>query len=83
MNGWVIFGLLGQIIFSLRFIIQWIVSERKGESHIPLPFWYLSLAGGLVLLIYAIHIKDPVFTMGQSVGLVVYIRNLMLIHQKK
>ena len=82
-NGWVVFGFLGQAIFAARFIIQWIVSEKKKESFVPLSFWYFSIAGGVVLLIYAIYKKDPVFMIGQASGLVVYTRNLMLIRKKK
>jgi lipid-A-disaccharide synthase-like uncharacterized protein len=81
-NGWVVFGFLGQAIFAARFIIQWIVSEKKKESFVPLSFWYFSIAGGVVLLIYAIYKKDPVFMLGQASGLVVYTRNLMLITKK-
>jgi len=62
MNGWLVVGLAGQIIFGMRFLIQWIASEVKKESHIPIVFWYCSIGGGLILLSYAIHIKDPVFT---------------------
>jgi lipid-A-disaccharide synthase-like uncharacterized protein len=79
MNGWVILGIIGQATFFMRFLVQWIASEKKGESFIPVYFWYLSLTGGIILFIYAIHIGDPVFTLGQSCGLLVYIRNLMLI----
>ena len=79
MNGWVILGIIGQATFFMRFLVQWLASEKKGESFIPVYFWYLSLTGGIILFIYAIHIGDPVFTLGQSCGLLVYIRNLMLI----
>ena len=78
---WVAFGLMGQIIFGSRFIIQWIASERKKVSYIPIVFWYLSLSGGIITLIYAIHIRDTVFTIAQGAGLVVYLRNLMLIYR--
>lgn len=81
MNGWVIVGFAGQATFFLRFLFQWIASEKKGESFIPIYFWYLSISGGLILLVYAVHIGDPVFTLGQSCGLIVYIRNLMLIYR--
>ncbi len=81
MNGWVILGFVGQATFFMRFLFQWIVSEKKGESFIPIYFWYLSISGGLILLAYAIHIGDPIFTLGQSCGLIVYIRNLMLIYR--
>lgn len=79
---WVAFGLVGQIIFGSRFIIQWIASERKKVSYIPIVFWYLSLTGGIITLIYAIHIRDTVFTVAQGAGLIVYARNLMLIHSR-
>jgi lipid-A-disaccharide synthase-like uncharacterized protein len=82
-NGWVLFGFLGQAIFAARFIVQWIVSEKKRESVVPISFWYFSIGGGIVLLIYAIYKKDPVFMLGQAAGLVVYVRNLMLIMKKK
>lgn len=82
-NGWVIFGLLGQAAFSARFLVQWIVSEKKRESVIPVAFWYLSLVGGVVLLIYAIYKQDPVFIIGQGSGVVVYLRNLVLIKKKE
>lgn len=82
-NGWVLFGFFGQFVFAMRFIIQWIVSEKKKESIVPLSFWYLSICGGVILLIYAIYKKDPVFMLGQATGLIVYARNLMLITKKK
>ena len=83
MNGWLIVGFTGQVLFGMRFLVQWVSSEIRKESHIPVAFWYLSIAGGAILLIYAISRKDPVFIFGQSTGLIVYIRNLILIHQKK
>ena len=64
----------------MRFLIQWIMSERARKSVMPIAFWYFSLAGGVVLLTYAIYRRDPVFMLGQSMGLVVYARNLWLIH---
>lgn len=80
---WLIIGFIGQALFSMRFIVQWIASERKGESIIPTLFWYFSLAGGLTLLAYAIYKQDPVFILGQSAGAFIYIRNLVLIFRKK
>ena len=80
---WLIVGFAGQAMFSMRFIIQWIMSEREKRSMIPLAFWYFSLAGGLSLLIYAIHRKDPVFIIGQGSGLFIYIRNLYLIYRER
>ena len=76
---WLAVGFLGQSLFSARFIIQWLVSERRRASVTPVAFWYFSLAGGVILLSYAIHRQDKVFIVGQAVGLLVYIRNLMLI----
>ena len=80
---WVIIGFIGQTLFGARFIIQWIVSEKRGESTIPLAFWYCSIGGSIVLLTYAIHREDPVFIVGQSLGSIIYIRNLILIDKKK
>jgi lipid-A-disaccharide synthase-like uncharacterized protein len=80
---WVLVGLVGQALFSLRFIIQWLSSEKRGRSHIPHAFWWFSLAGGATLLAYALHREDPVFIIGQGVGLFIYARNLQLIFQRK
>jgi len=79
---WVIIGFIGQGLFSARFIIQWIVSERKKQSIIPVGFWYFSLLGGVTLFAYAIHKEDPVFIVGQGAGLLVYSRNLYLIRKR-
>ena len=76
-------GFLGQALFASRFIVQWILSEKKGESHIPLVFWYLSIFGGIGLLIYAIFRKDPVIILGQSFGIFIYLRNLILIYKNR
>ena len=76
---WLAIGFLGQGLFFGRWVIQWIASERKAESQVPIAFWYMSLIGGLITLAYAIYRKDPVFIAGQSIGAVVYIRNLILI----
>ena len=78
-----IIGFSGQGVFASRFIIQWIYSEKKGESSIPVIFWYLSIIGGMGLLTYAIFRKDPVIIIGQSFGILIYIRNLYLIYRKK
>jgi len=79
---WVLIGFAGQFLFAARFIVQWIASERRGISHIPVQFWYFSLIGGSIMTVYAIHRRDPVFVVGQATGLIVYIRNLMLIHRR-
>lgn len=76
---WLVIGLVGQALFSMRFIVQWIASERARRSIIPRQFWYLSLAGGLTLLSYAIFRQDPVFIIGQATGAFIYGRNLYLI----
>ena len=78
-----IIGFAGQALFASRFIVQWILSEKKGESHIPLVFWYLSIFGGIGLLIYAVFRKDPVIILGQSFGIFIYLRNLILIYKNR
>lgn len=82
-NFWLIVGFGGQILFSLRFFVQWMASEKQKKSVIPISFWYYSIAGSFMLLIYAIHRQDPVFILGQSLGFVIYIRNLILIDREK
>jgi len=82
-NAWTAVGFLGQFAFGSRFIVQWIVSEKKGQCHVPVIFWYLSLVGGIILTIYAVGQKDIVFTLGQGLGVFIYIRNLMLINKQK
>ncbi|MBM4121838.1 MAG: lipid A biosynthesis protein [Nitrospira sp.] len=77
---WLGIGFLGQGVFFMRWVVQWVASERHAESRVPMAFWYMSLTGGLITLAYAIYRKDPVFIAGQSVGTFVYLRNLMLIH---
>ncbi|MEK6632179.1 MAG: lipid-A-disaccharide synthase N-terminal domain-containing protein [Nitrospirota bacterium] len=80
---WIATGFLGQGLFFGRWIVQWLASERSASSKVPISFWYLSLVGGLITLAYAIYRKDPVFIAGQSIGAVVYVRNLMLIYRPK
>ncbi|HZH26232.1 MAG TPA: lipid-A-disaccharide synthase N-terminal domain-containing protein [Azospirillaceae bacterium] len=81
--AWIGVGFGGQLLFSARFLLQWIVSERAKRSVVPELFWYFSLAGGVTLFAYAIHRQDPVFTLGQGMGLFIYIRNIWLIRQEK
>lgn len=83
-NLWLVVGFIGQALFTMRFVVQWIQSERLRRSVIPIAFWYFSLAGGMTLLAYSIHRKDPVFIVGQSAGVFIYLRNLYLItrHQR-
>jgi lipid-A-disaccharide synthase-like uncharacterized protein len=78
---WLGIGLLGQALFSARFLVQWIASERRKRSVMPRAFWYFSVGGGLTLLAYAIYRCDPVFIIGQGAGLFVYARNLWFIHR--
>ncbi len=80
---WLAIGFLGQACFFTRFLIQWIASERRQRSVVPVAFWYLSIAGSLIVLSYAVWRRDPVFIVGQSVGLVVYFRNLVLLSREK
>lgn len=77
---WLAIGLCGQALFSARFMLQWLRSEQAGRSVLPIGFWYLSAIGGSILTLYAIRSEDPVFILGQGAGLVVYFRNLWLIH---
>jgi len=76
---WVVFGLAGQLLFTARFLVQWLASERARRSVVPVAFWYFSIGGGLILLTYAIYRADPVFILGQSMGVFIYARNLWLI----
>jgi lipid-A-disaccharide synthase-like uncharacterized protein len=81
-NPWSIVGFLGQAVFSGRFLVQWVQSERAGKSIIPLAFWYLSLIGSALLLVYSLYKRDLVFILGQSAGFVVYTRNLALLRKE-
>ena len=80
---WIAIGLLGQFLFFLRFFFQWLESEKMQDSVIPHIFWYFSIGGGVFLLAYAIYRKDPVFILGQGMGLIIYFRNIVLINHKK
>ena len=79
---WLTVGFFGQGLFASRFLVQWLASERARRSVIPKAFWYLSIAGGLTLLAYAIHRRDPVFIVGQLTGVFIYARNLWFVHQR-
>ncbi|MBL6986533.1 MAG: lipid-A-disaccharide synthase N-terminal domain-containing protein [Gammaproteobacteria bacterium] len=76
---WLVIGFLGQALFSARFIVQWLKSEREKKSVFPIAFWYFSIAGGITLLSYAIYRQDPVFIVGQLTGLFIYLRNLYFV----
>ncbi len=75
---WMVFGFTAQGLFSARFLVQWLASERAGRSVVPMAFWYLSLLGSGLLLLYAIHREDPVFILGQASGVLIYVRNVHL-----
>jgi lipid-A-disaccharide synthase-like uncharacterized protein len=81
--AWLAVGFLGQALFSMRFLVQWLSSEREKRSVIPVEFWYFSVAGGATLFAYAVHRADPVFIVGQLTGLFIYARNLQLIIRER
>ena len=78
-DAWVLLGFVAQAFFTMRFVVQWIASERARASVIPVAFWFFSIGGGVLLLVYALYRRDPVFIAGQALGLVVYLRNLYFI----
>jgi lipid-A-disaccharide synthase-like uncharacterized protein len=80
---WLVIGFMGNALFFSRFMVQWIASERAGRSYIPTMFWWLSIAGSIVLLLYAVHKRDPVFIIAYLPNCVVYVRNLMLIRKQR
>jgi len=82
-NVWILIGFGGQALFMSRFLVQWWASEKAGRSVVPLAFWYFSVGGGVILLLYAIYKRDPVFISGQALGLIVYGRNLYLIFAER
>ena len=83
LNWWVLLGYAGQSLFSMRFIVQWVASERVGRSVIPVAFWFFSIGGGMLLFVYALYIRDPVFILGQGFGLFVYLRNLYFVFRER
>jgi lipid-A-disaccharide synthase-like uncharacterized protein len=78
---WTTVALVGQVIFASRFVLQWIISEYKRRSHVPTAFWFISLAGSLILLCYSVHIMNPVFILGFAVSSLIYVRNIHLIYR--
>ena len=82
-DAWILLGFVAQFFFTMRFVVQWVASERAKRSVVPIAFWFFSLGGGGLLLIYAIVRKDPVFIAGQAMGLFIYIRNLWLIANER
>ncbi|GLQ88175.1 lipid-A-disaccharide synthase N-terminal domain-containing protein [Dyella flagellata] len=79
---WIGAGMIGQLLFGVRFLVQWLYSEARGQSLIPPAFWYLSVAGGVVVLSYAIHQREMVFIIGESVTLVIFLRNLIMLRKQ-
>ena len=82
-DGWVALGFVAQAMFMMRFVVQWVASERVGRSIVPVAFWYFSICGGATLFAYALWREDPVFIMGQGAGLLIYGRNLYLIYKER
>lgn len=82
-DGWIMLGLIAQAMFTARFVIQWIASERAKKSVIPVAFWFFSIVGGGLLFVYAIKRQDPVFIIGQGMGVFIYARNLWLIANER
>ncbi len=80
---WIMIGLAGQLMFTARFIVQWLASERAGRSVVPVAFWYFSIIGGAIVLAYGLYKRDPVIILGQLPGVVIYSRNLWLIHAER
>jgi lipid-A-disaccharide synthase-like uncharacterized protein len=83
LDFWLVFGIVAQLLFTARFIVQWVVSEKLGKSVVPLAFWFLSMGGGIMLLIYGIVRREPIIIMGQALAVFIYLRNLMLIFRPK
>lgn len=83
LDWWVLVGFAAQALFTMRFLLQWIASERAGRSVIPLTFWIFSIGGGVLLLVYALYRKDPVFIAGQAFGVFVYMRNLYFVVRER
>lgn len=82
-DAWIVLGFVAQALFMMRFLVQWVASERAKRSVVPVAFWFFSLGGGALLLVYAIQRQDPVFIAGQALGLFIYVRNLWLIANER
>jgi lipid-A-disaccharide synthase-like uncharacterized protein len=83
LDFWLIFGVAAQLLFTARFVVQWLVSEKLGKSVVPVAFWFLSMGGGLMLLVYGIVRREPIIILGQGLAVFIYLRNLMLIFRGK
>jgi lipid-A-disaccharide synthase-like uncharacterized protein len=83
LDGWAVLGFSAQALFSARFLVQWIASERVGRSVVPLAFWWFSICGGFLLFLYALQRKDPVFIAGQGLGIFIYVRNIIFVMRER
>jgi lipid-A-disaccharide synthase-like uncharacterized protein len=83
LDWWVLLGFVAQAMFTMRFLVQWLASEKVGKSVIPLAFWWFSISGGLLLFAYALYRRDPVFILGQGFGVFVYLRNLQFVLRER
>jgi lipid-A-disaccharide synthase-like uncharacterized protein len=83
LNPWILLGYAGQSLFAMRFVVQWVASEKVGRSVIPVAFWFFSIGGGALLFVYSLYIRDPVFIIGQGLGLFVYLRNLYFVFRER
>jgi lipid-A-disaccharide synthase-like uncharacterized protein len=83
LNWWIVLGFIAQALFTMRFLVQWIASERAGRSVVPMAFWIFSIGGGALLLVYALYRRDPVFILGQAFGVFIYLRNLYFVMRER
>ncbi len=83
LDFWLVFGIVAQLLFTARFVVQWIVSEKLGKSVVPIAFWFLSMGGGIMLLIYGLVRREPIIILGQALAVFIYIRNIVLIFRNK
>ncbi|CAL8980896.1 hypothetical protein RHODGE_RHODGE_01628 [Rhodoplanes serenus] len=83
LDWWVFLGIVAQGLFTMRFVVQWLASEKAGKSVVPMAFWWLSISGGTLLLAYALYRRDPVFIAGQGFGVFVYLRNLQFVLRER
>jgi lipid-A-disaccharide synthase-like uncharacterized protein len=82
-DWWVVLGFAAQGLFTARFLVQWLASEKAGRSVVPMAFWWFSISGGMLLLVYALYRKDPVFILGQGLGVFIYLRNLQFVLRER
>ena len=83
LDWWIVLGFAAQALFTMRFLVQWIASERAGRSVVPMAFWVFSIGGGVLLFVYALYRRDPVFILGQGLGVFIYLRNLYFVLREK